>query len=138
MKKPKGYFGFAFGEPGSGYSKEYLNSTAGKKDIKREGKNKKKLLKHYKKHGWDPSETWNLDETIARFILPRLRHLRENTHGYPHDLTEEMWDDIMGKMVKSFELSLLEHGEDGYEEFDQEEMQEGLDLFAKHFRNLWD
>ena len=29
--------------------------------------------------GWDDSETWGLDGTLARFILPRLQRFKEVT-----------------------------------------------------------
>lgn len=48
----------------------------------------------------------NLDETIARFILPRLKFFRKKTCSYPRGLTFEEWKDILNKMILSFELIL--------------------------------
>ena len=36
--------------------------------------------------GWNDSDCWNLDNTIAEFTLPRLKKLRETTTGYPSEL----------------------------------------------------
>ena len=33
--------------------------------------------------GWDDSETWGLDTTLAFWIVPRLKRLKEVTNGKP-------------------------------------------------------
>jgi hypothetical protein len=129
--------------------------------------------------GWDDSELWSLDATIAKFVRPRLARLKEIKHGYPCDLTEQEWDIVVDKMLWSLDhvqdedchlpadahLTSRELGivctwmpgraEDATEEEkstaqakwklyrevteqNQARCQEGLDLFGKYFRNLWD
>ncbi len=39
--------------------------------------------------GWDDSETWGLDATAARWLLPRLIRFRELNQGFWHDTKEE-------------------------------------------------
>lgn len=51
-------------------------------------------------------DIYNLDNTIARFILPRLKFYKKNTIGYPPDLTLKEWKDILDKMILSLELIL--------------------------------
>jgi len=135
MKKPLNYYGYAFAKPGEGYNDEYLASKEGKKEIKKDKKRKKKLQKELKENGFDNSECWNLDNTIAQFVLPRLKNFRENLHGYPSNLTEKKWDKILGKMIYSFEN--IVHS-DVYVDKDYKKIQKGLDLFGKYFQNLWD
>ena len=48
----------------------------------------------------------NLDSTIARFILPRLKFFRKKTCSYPRGLTFEEWKDILDKMILAFEFIL--------------------------------
>ena len=142
MKKPKNYYGFAFDDCRDGYNKKYLKSKAGKKEIKKCKKRMKKYRKQYQKFGFDATETWNLDSTIAQFIVPRLKYFRKNLVGYPGDLTEKKWYKILDKMIFSFEVTL-----NNYDYFDctkykskkrYKKVQKGFALFGKYFMNLWD
>jgi len=92
------------------------------------------------KNGFDYRDTWSLDSSIARFVLPRLRHLRDNNHGHPCDLTDKKWIKIQNKMIKSFELILQDFQfiDMKTHKKEQKQIQEGLQLFAKYFQNLWD
>jgi len=83
--------------------------------------------------GWDDSETWGLDTTIARFVAPRLKRFREIANGYPGELTEKKWDEMLAKMQLAFELIAADQIEDE----DRPEIEEGLRLFAEWFRGLW-
>ena len=110
----------------------------------------------------DNFDCWSLDYTLARIIHPALIRLKETKHGYPElwedgmvthhnwdrqlhfDFIDEdiestylinKWNGILDKMIYSFSKIM----EDAY--FDNEEwetIQEGLDLFAKHYTSLWD
>ncbi len=119
MKKPKNYYGFAWS-----------------KGMKK--KRKKKLQKFYKKNCFDPSETWNLDHTIAQFILPRLKYFRENLNSYPgaDGWTIEKWEKKLDRMIIAFEMKIEDDMD--YTEKDWKKIDRGLALFAKHFHNLWD
>ena len=86
--------------------------------------------------GFDDSETWSLDSTIARFILPRLMRFREVNMGYPSSISEQEWNDILDRMILAFSLlagdaAFLTGKED------QKKIDEGLDLFAKWYTSLW-
>ena len=82
--------------------------------------------------GFDDSETWALDCTIAKFIEPRLRRFKEIKAGYPAIISEEKWDDILDKMIYAFECINKDTISDNEDSVD-----EGLDLFRKYFFNLW-
>ena len=82
--------------------------------------------------GFDDSETWALDCTIAKFIEPRLRRFKEIKAGYPAIMSEEKWDDILDKMIYAFECINKDTIFDNEDSVD-----EGLDLFRKYFFNLW-
>lgn len=85
--------------------------------------------------GFDDSELWNLDGTIAKFIYPRLKKFVEYSNGMrPEGLTEEEWKNILDKMVKGFELI----SSDRIKSKDEEELEyEALDLFHQYFFTLW-
>lgn len=79
-------------------------------------------------------ELWNLDCTIAEYVLPRLKKFKEYGHGYPAQLEENEWNIILDKMILSFQLVVDEEDDtnpSGY-------VSEGLELFGKWFTYLWD
>ena len=82
--------------------------------------------------GWD---LWNLDQTLAKIIYPALVSFKEKLNTYPSDLTLEEWEANIDKMIFSFNQIATD---DIYlTGKDENEIQEGLDLFAKYFRALW-
>lgn len=95
----------------------------------------------------DKYDTWNLDNTLAMIILPCLKQLRDTTHGYPASLANykedeyeiiddsgaNIWKEILNKMINSFER-IADISDYEYDD----EVQEGLNLFAKYYCNLWD
>lgn len=54
----------------------------------------------------------NLDRTIARFILPRLKFFKKKTYTYPIDFTIEEWKSTIDKIILAFELILDDHESD--------------------------
>lgn len=85
--------------------------------------------------GWDDSDIWNLNHTAAEFLLPRLKLFKEKHHGYPMGLSEETWEAEIDKMILAFDLII----KDNYSySSNNEKIDEGLQSFAKYFRNLWD
>ena len=108
-------------------------------------------------------DVWDLMTTLAYIIIPSLKEYMSQLSGYPGSLkSEEEWLAIIRKMIWSFEEVLNEtHKPDPkfankdapfqewyMEEEDKQsyakqiedynkEVQSGLDLFAKYYRNLW-
>ena len=84
--------------------------------------------------GFDDTETFSLDTTIAKFILPRLKRFKEINKAFPEDMTFEEWNLILDKIIESLELiTKPEYFSSGK----NPKIQEGIDLFAKYFRYLW-
>ena len=87
--------------------------------------------------GWDDSDTWSLDMTIAKFVLPRLIRFKELEFITPsNDLKEEEWNEILDKMIVAFKY----YTSDDQFRFniqDFPEVEEGMILFSKHFNELW-
>ncbi len=113
----------------------------------------------------DDFDVWNLDYTLACIIHPALVRLKETKHGYPElwedgmvtshnwdrqlhfDFIDEeieekylikKWNDIMDKMIYSFGVIMNDGLFEKYDEDEWNRIQEGLDLFAKHYTSLWD
>ena len=106
-------------------------------------------------------DTWSMDHTLAMIIHPMLVQLKATTHGYPSELTEERWNEILDEMIWAFEQKCKDDWEDEYYgkwitdkdkilsgHFDsidhdglkehQERITQGLKLFGKYYENLWD
>ena len=95
----------------------------------------------------DPWDTWSMDHTLAVIILPMLVQLKATKHGYPSDLTEQEWNDILDEMIWAFEQKCRD---DWMEDYDynkwdseganahQERMSNGFKLFGKYYESLWD
>jgi hypothetical protein len=88
-------------------------------------------------HDHDSLDTFT---TLAHVILPVLKNYRENYQGCPsevfdYDLSDEdnfqNWRNIVTAMINSFE-EIMEDGA-----YYNDEVQEGLDLFAKYYFCLW-
>lgn len=94
--------------------------------------------KHRIKYGFFDEETWNLDYTMAKFILPRLKRFREVVKRYPPELKSlDEWQKTLDKMIWSFESIVNEYDNVVLDLEQNKKQQEGLDLFSKYFTALW-
>ncbi len=91
--------------------------------------------------GWDDSETWNLDVTIAKFAAPRLKRFKELNNGHPHCLnmdTEEKWDSAIDEMIWALDNVAKDNiGSPEYAMTESDRCENGLKLFGEWFRALW-
>ena len=117
--------------------------------------NKRMRKKHLKKRGLyvNLRETWNLDYTIAKFVLPRLKLFKEVNIRYPRRGemdTPEKWDEALDKMIYSFKQIVddnccndygidFANDPDCMKKFEEinKQINEGLELFGKWFMHLW-
>jgi hypothetical protein len=98
------------------------------KDDKREVE----FAKQRVERGFDDSETWSLDFTIASFILPRLKRYQELVKDvFVRDY--EVEEDI-NSFMKALEL-VIRDGVITSEE--KEVVKKGLEKFPKIFMGLW-
>ncbi len=90
------------------------------------------------KHDYPIEEVWNTDNTIAQLIVPRLQAFKAlDKHGCPdgfNDMRE--WNNVIQKMIDAFEL--MKYAGVTHSEDEKQTIEQGLDLFRKHYRNLWD
>ena len=108
------------------------------------------LFKRKKKDKITSKELWNLDVTIIEWLVPRLKAFREQTDGYPGDVTWDEWMSILDKIITGLEAYQAERTWDDNvsKEINMEcdrifysnknaEFQEAMRLLAKHFKSLW-
>lgn len=102
--------------------------------------NNRQRKKWQKKHGLyiAPNELWNLDYTIAEFILPRLKKFKKESMGYPDQGemdTPEKWNAALDKMILAFEYILNDNWWIGNPEYDYSD---GLHIgFEKDDKTGW-
>jgi hypothetical protein len=53
--------------------------------------------------GFDDTETWHMDRTVALFIIPRLQRFIEVNNGTPIGETEESYDEKIRFIISAFE-----------------------------------
>ena len=54
-------------------------------------------------NGFDDTETWHLDCTMALFIIPRLKRFIEVNNGIPVGETEQSYDEKLKFIIQAFE-----------------------------------
>ncbi|MBR4572405.1 MAG: hypothetical protein IKO28_03185 [Prevotella sp.] len=89
------------------------------------------------KHDYPIEEMWNTENTLAQLIVPRLQAFKAlDKHGCPNGF-EDMceWNKTIQKMIDAFELMKYAAPTNKDEE---RRIEQGLDLFRKYFRHLWD
>lgn len=88
-------------------------------------------------HNFPIEEIWNTETTIAAFVAPRLKAFKSlKKHGFPSEMNNErQWNSTIQKIIDAFEILGRP-----YTPTDEEDpiVEEGLDLFRKYYRNLWD
>ena len=83
-------------------------------------------------------QVYNLDNNIAKFVLPRLKLLRKDINGYPESVGSfENWLTILDKVIWSFERELDWTDYQKTKE-DFKKYEEGIELFGKYWRQFWD
>ena len=116
----------------------------------------------------DGKDCWSLDHTLAQIIVPALKRLKRDAHGYPATMPSfieydalpfdkrdtpkakklrkrgaEEWDAILDEMTWAFQAVL---DDDRHllsstpEAYNeiQDRIKAGLHLFAEHYLSLWD
>ena len=108
----------------------------------------------------DIEELYDLDITIARFILPRLIAFKQHCERTPRlNMPKEEWNEILDKMIYAFDRIACQTEEETPEYkayikaiWNNEEdladlkrdakaslkpISEGLSLYHKYYRSLW-
>lgn len=93
------------------------------------------FVKQRLERGFDNSETWSLSDTIANFILPRLKAYKEN-------IDEIVLKDKHSKhkkveyMIEAFEI-VLAHPTYLFSPAEMKKYKRGMKAFSEYFLALW-
>ena len=91
------------------------------------------------KQGFDDSETWSLDTTVAQFLLPRLKRYQEIASEVL-DRDIKLISDI-DDVIKALELKIRDMTEGAQNKplTDQEyvQMNDGINKLSTVFQSLW-
>ena len=119
------------------------------------GKYKEDRKIEVKIHGYD---VWNLDHTLALVIYPALLKLKEQKHGSPQvdnedvpeeihgviddmmndDKVHEKWTWVIDEMIFAFGYIASTDNPHIKDKVIEERVENGLRLFGKYYRSLWD
>lgn len=86
------------------------------------------------KHGFKKIEALDFRIECAKWILPRLKYLKENTCGSPIELTQREWGNVLKKMIEGIELTTKNNIYKGKE---LKKAEKSMELFSKWYFNLW-
>lgn len=107
----------------------------------------KKHKRQRVKRGFSDYDWWGFDSYLTFVILGGLKKFKKDANGYPADLTQEEWNDILDKMIAGFEASEAIKNlpfVSSTEQFEEAQSalivvrDEGMALFVKHYGQLWD
>ena len=92
--------------------------------------------------GFDETAYWGLYSYITDIALPVLKFYRSGKGISAYPCVEginnrEDWEKALDKMIKSFEIIKKDEYVVDWK-IEKKITDEGLQLFAKHFRSLWD
>jgi hypothetical protein len=119
------------------------------------------------KRGWSNRDVWGLGDYISDVLVGALNHLKRYHSGYPGDLTEGQWIDILNELIWTFEtaqeiwsgdvwyMGTYEWKEDQYQNMlalsknkktalrilskkEAKKLEAGFKLFQIYFFSLWD
>ena len=92
--------------------------------------------------GFDDTETWHMDRTIALFIIPRLKKFIEVNNGIPTGETIESYNEKLNFIISAFENYYATNKY--YESVDDKERQQltddvrkAVDFLSKLWFELW-
>lgn len=89
-------------------------------------------------NGFDDTETWHIDRTLALFIIPRLKRFIEVNNGIPTGETVESYNQKLNFIISAFENYYSTNKY--YESTDIEERKQLTDDVRKavdHLSHLW-
>jgi hypothetical protein len=94
------------------------------------------------KYGFVDKEVWDLDDTITKFLIPRLKRFKEVNNSFPPKLTWKRWNKILNEIIKDLEFSTLDNNYDGkkYINFQNKQIEkrkEAMHLIAEYMEWLW-
>lgn len=109
-----------------------------------------KLFFHWLFKGYAKQMLWSLDQTLIETFIQRLKQFQKhNNNSYPANLEGiQEWRDIIDRLITGLKVmkdetildEILEDKSNLKEMYDKQEAydKKTMELFVKHFRDLWD
>ena len=101
-------------------------------------------LEKYRKQrdlqGFDDTETWHLDRTLALFLIPRLEKFIQVNNGFPTNETEESYDEKLNFILNSFKEYYYNENEEVSLEIEKERLnnaKKAAVLLGELWFDLW-
>lgn len=92
------------------------------------------------RRGYSDRDVWAIDWYLVSWLPQALEDIKSTKMGYPAGMTEKRWNRDLDKMIKGLKdcKRLLELNYPKKQEYRiTNSSEQGLDLFRKHFYNLW-
>lgn len=80
-----------------------INFSVAEEIYKKDPDTLEKYRKQRVENGFDDTETWHLDRTVALFMIPRLKRFIEVNNGIPVGETIESYNEKLQFMIYAFE-----------------------------------
>ena len=92
--------------------------------------------------GFDDTETWHMDRTIALFIIPRLKKFIEVNNGIPNGETIESYNEKLRFIISAFENyyatnKYYESVDDNERKKLTDDVRQAVDFLSKLWFELW-
>jgi len=98
------------------------------------------------KDGFDNTEIWNLNTTICRFILPRLKEYRNLKAGHPIGYTAERYTEVLDCIIEALEIFVnaeydetedIKHFNYALSEEGKKKQEKGFRLLGRELLGMW-
>lgn len=113
-----------------------INFSVAEEVYEREPKTIETYKLQRQENGFDDTETWHLDRTIALFLIPRLKRYIELNNGFPNGETPESFDEKMHFIINSLEKYYSEYYE-SVEIDERKSIYENARIAVNHLSSLW-
>ena len=99
-----------------------------------------KYRKQRDSQGFDDTETWHLDRTLALFLIPRLERFIQVNNGFPTNETEQSYDEKLNFILNSFKEYYYNENEEVSLEIEKERLsnaKKAAVLLGELWFDLW-
>ena len=88
--------------------------------------------------GFDDTETWHMDRTIALFIIPRLKKFIELNNGIPTGETVESYDEKLKFIISAFENYYVTNKYyDSVDDAERKQLTDDVKKAVEYLSKLW-
>ena len=80
-----------------------INFSVADEVYEKDPESREKYKQQRFEQGFDDTETWHIDRTLALFIIPRLKRFIEVNNGIPNGETVESYNEKLNYIINAFE-----------------------------------